>query len=298
MGYAGGGPGERCPEGKSLEDWQTSFYLVSLALFGLVFGSFANVVIWRFPRGESLSSPGSRCPKCGHPVRWHDNIPVVSWFALGGRCRDCGAPIAWRYPLVEALSGALWLSAGVAFGISIRASFAVVLFYLLLVLAFIDLDTMRLPNPMVLALAAVGVVGVAASHLLGEQVVPIVGVADSGLFANPVMTAALGVVLGIVPSLGIALIYGAVRGGSGLGMGDVKLLGAMGLFLGPYVLFAFFGGSVLGTLVGIPVAYRERGGEGARARIPFGPFLALGGVLAAWWGPAVWVWYAGSVGLV
>jgi leader peptidase (prepilin peptidase) / N-methyltransferase len=94
------------------------FYLVALFLSGLVFGSFGNVVIWRFPRGESLSHPGSHCPACETPIRWHDNVPLLSWLLLRARCRSCGSPIPPRYPVVELLGGLLWLAAGWRFGLT------------------------------------------------------------------------------------------------------------------------------------------------------------------------------------
>jgi len=154
------------------------FYVV-LLLFGLVLGSFANVVIWRLPRGESLVSPGSRCPGCGTPVRWHDNIPVISWLLLRGRCRSCEEPIALRYPLVELISGLLWLVAALVYGPSAQAAIGGLFFWTLLVLAFIDLDTMRLPNPIVASLAALGVLAALISQLTALELVPLTGGAES-----------------------------------------------------------------------------------------------------------------------
>jgi leader peptidase (prepilin peptidase)/N-methyltransferase len=113
-------------------------YLAVLAVSGLLFGSFANVLIWRVPRGESIVRPASHCPSCGRPIRPLDNVPIVSWLVLRGRCRDCGERIDIRYPAVEALSGLLWLAAGLAFGPTPRAAAAVAFFYLLMVLAVID----------------------------------------------------------------------------------------------------------------------------------------------------------------
>ena len=277
-----------------MEQISQTFFLVALLVFGLIFGSLANVVIWRFPRGESLSSPGSHCPKCGHDVRWYDNIPVVSWLALRGRCRDCGEPISPRYPAVELLSGLLWLAAGLAFGVSGTTVFAIVLFYLLLVLAFIDLDTKRLPNPIVLALAVVGLVGAAVSQAVGVTLCPVVGVAREGWLSGPLVAALFGAALGGGVTLGIALLYRSVRGADGLGMGDVKLMAAMGLYLGSYSLLALVLGSLLGTIAVLPALGR---GASGKTRIPFGPFLALGGVLAALLGPALWAWYSGVIGL-
>lgn len=274
------------------------FALALLGVSGLLFGSFANVVIWRFPRGESLSNPPSHCPRCGHPVRWYDNVPVVSWVALGGRCRDCGEPIAWRYPAVEALSAVLWVAAGLAFGWSLRTVWAVFFFYVLLILAFIDLDLRRLPNVLVGILAAVGLAGALVSQFSGIPAAPLVGGGGGGFWGQPLVLAVLGAVLGAGLSLAISLVYALVRRRQGLGMGDVKLLGAMGLFLGPYVLFAYLAGTLVGAMFAIvALAARPKPSAGDRAAahmtIPFGPWLAVGAVLTALWGPAAWAWYAG-----
>ena len=271
------------------------FWPLSLGLFDLLFGSFANVLIWRFPRGESVVSPGSHCPSCSRPVRWFDNVPLVSWLVLRGRCRDCGEPISARYPLVEALCGVLWFAAGLRYGLSLSAGACAAFFWLLLVLAFIDLDTYRLPNALVVALAAFGVVGVVASQAFGSTVLPLVGVSPEGALRQPAISAVVGVALGAGLSGGIAWLYGRLRGRTGLGMGDVKLLGAMGLFLGPYVLMALGLGSMVGAVVGLAGA--KRAAESAAThRIPFGPFLALGGAAAALTGPALWTWYMAVVG--
>jgi leader peptidase (prepilin peptidase)/N-methyltransferase len=265
------------------------FFLTALALFGLAFGSFANVVIWRFPRGESLSHPPSRCPACETPIRWYDNIPLVSWFLLRGRCRSCGTRISARYPTVEALSALLWAVAGVRFGQTWQTVFAVAFFYLLLILSFIDWDTMRLPDPFVGLTAVIGLAGAAASAAVGVALVPLTP--SVRLPAAPLTTALIGALLGVGVSLAIALLYSLIRKVDGFGGGDVKLLGAMGVFLGPYVLLAFFAGSVLGAIYGVIATAASR--LGLQTKFPFGPFLAVGAVLTALWGPTLWHLYAG-----
>jgi leader peptidase (prepilin peptidase)/N-methyltransferase len=265
-----------------------AIYLGVLGVFGLVFGSFGNVVIWRLPRGESLNSPPSHCPVCDTPIRYRDNIPIVSWLLLGGQCRECGARISARYPLIELLSGGLFVLAGALYGLTWQAIVAAFFFYVLLLLTAIDIDTMRLPNRLVLILFVGGVTLAVAGSLLDVPLVPLIQDED-GLLATPVAAAALGAAIGALVSLGIALAYSAVRGKQGLGFGDVKLLGAMGLYLGPYVLMAFFLGSLIGAVWGI--ASSRRAGEGVAHRIPFGPFLALGGVLTVVVGPSLWSAY-------
>lgn len=264
-----------------------------LFVFGVVFGSFANVVIWRYPRGESVSHPPSACPRCGTPIRWYDNIPLVSWLVLRGRCRDCGEPISVRYPLVELLSGVLWFAAGIRFGMTSQTAWAILLFYLLMILAFIDLDTMRLPNALVAGLFVSGAVGAIFGQLTGVPAVPLVGTGQ-GPWLAPVPAALIGSLSSAAVALLIAVAYASVRRREGFGMGDVKLLAAIGMFLGPYGVAVLFVGSVLGTVYGL-VASRRHDGSLA-FRFPFGPFLALAAVLVALYGPAVWTWYAGLLG--
>lgn len=272
----------------------TAAYFTALALFGLTFGSFANVVIWRFPRGESLSTPGSHCPSCDHPVRWYDNVPVVSWVLLRARCRDCGSRISARYPLVELASATLWVLAAARFGFAVRTVACIVLFYLLLLLTFIDIDTMRLPNPLVAALAAFGTVFVVASAVTSTPVAPLLW-NGTGPGPGSIIAAALGVALGAGPSLGIALLYEVVRKRQGFGMGDVKLLAALGIYLGPYVLMTLVIGSFVGAVWGVAAGMAS--GQGASAKIPFGPFLAVGAVVTVMVGPELWVWYMLIAGL-
>jgi len=272
------------------------FFLVGLFLFGLVFGSFANVVIWRYPRGESLGSPSSHCPSCGHPVRPRDNVPVFSWILLRGRCRDCNERISKRYPLVELLSGALWLAAGLQWGLTPRMVAGISFFFLLLILSFIDIDTMRLPNPLVGILAVIGLLGAVASQLLCIDVVPLLDVAGTGLLSHPLGFSAVGVLVGVGLSLGMALLYSLLRGAKGLGMGDIKFLGSLGLFLGPYVVGALFAGSMFAVgFAGLQAVAGKSPGEGLKAKVPFGPFLAIGAVTMSIWGAELWAWYAGLI---
>jgi leader peptidase (prepilin peptidase) / N-methyltransferase len=272
----------------ALPQW---LWLTTLFLFGLVFGSFGNVVIWRLPRKESLSSPPSHCPKCDTPIRWYDNIPLVSWLVLGGKCRDCKAPISPRYPGVELLCGVLWLAAGWRFGESFAALAAALLFYLLVLLAFIDWDTMRLPNSLVGIMFVSGLAGAAVSQFSGVPVTPLLISAASGPLAAPLVSALAGALAAAGIVLLIGLVYSAVRGGPGYGMGDVKLLAAMGVYLGLYSLMALFIGTLIGAVYGVISARRAR--EGGQHRFPFGPFLAIGGVATVLVGPWIWAWYAG-----
>lgn len=227
-----------------------------VGLLGLAVGSFLNVVVHRVPRRESVVTPASRCPGCKTPVAPRDNVPVLSWLALRGRCRHCGEPISARYPLVELATAVIF--AGVAAARGVDADLVRVLPFAaaLVALAAIDLDHHVLPNRIVVPLA---VFGVAAGAVLAASELPELLIAGAGAFA-------------------VLLVIALVQP-RGMGMGDVKLAGAAGLFLGlsvvPALLLAFLAGSVVG------LAMIARHGAAARKQgIPFGPFLALGSLLA------------------
>ena len=229
---------------------------------GLAVGSFFNVVIWRVPRGESLIAPGSHCPRCAAPVKPYDNIPVLSWLLLGGKCRTCRAPISLRYPAVELLTAGL----AVAGASLLHGAHAIVLGELLVLtlvpVALIDLDHRIIPN-VILAPAAVSAI------LAGAVTQP------SGLPEQLIAGAAAALFL-----LVVALAYPP-----GMGMGDVKLAGVLGLFLGRSVGVAILVALILGVTVGIGLMIQLGTEHGRKSKVPFGPFLAAGAVVALFWGP-------------
>lgn len=246
--------------------------LVVLVVFaaagGLLVGSFLNVVAWRLPRGESLVAPGSHCPGCDAPVRPYDNVPVLSWLLLRGRCRDCRVPISARYPLVEATSAALAVAVVLARHGAHDLALGLTLIALLVPIALIDLDHRIIPNRLT-ALGAVAALAIGAATDPGgvpEQL--IAGAAAAGF-----------------------LLAAALARPGGMGMGDVKLAGMLGLFLGREVAVALLAALVVGTVVGVAIMARRGVGEGRKTAIPFGPFLALGGVLALFAGHAILDWY-------
>ena len=272
------------------------YFIIVMALFGLLFGSFANVVIWRLPRGESIATPGSHCPSCDAPIAWYDNVPVVSWILLRAKCRRCGAPIAARYPAVEAACGVAYAAAAWRFGAGAQAVAAALLLWGLLALSLIDIAHFRLPNPLVGALAVIAGVGAVASEFTGLPIVPLVGVADSGLFSHPVVAAVLGAFAAGGTAFAVAEGYAFVRKREGLGMGDVKLLGVLGLFLGLYAFMALALASMLGVIVVLALS-RTTDEPLSQTRIPFGALLATGAAIVVFAGPELWSWYLGLVGL-
>lgn len=244
---------------------------VTLLLFGLVIGSFLNVVIHRVPRKESVVWPASHCPGCGSALRKRDNVPLFSYLALRGRCRDCRARISPRYPLVELATGILFAAAAYRFGPSPGLVSALILICFLVALAGTDLEHRLLPNVLVIPALVAGL-GVSA-------------------LANPSLWwtypfAALGVG-GFL--LALALLYPG-----GIGMGDVKMGAMLGAFLGAYAALAVFFGALAGAAAG--GALIAAGRAGRRTRLPFGSFMALGGLAVLFFGPGLWSGYLRLLG--
>ncbi len=235
-----------------------------VALVGLLVGSFLNVVIWRVPRGESIVAPGSHCPACENAVRPRDNIPVLSWLVLRGRCRDCGERISARYPLVEAGTAVVFVVLALRLGLDPALPAYLYLGSIGVALALIDLDVKRLPNVIVLPSYVVGIVLLAvAAAVTGEW--------------SDLLRAVLGMAALYGFYFGLALVYPA-----GMGFGDVKLAGVLGLYLGwlgwGEVVIGGFLGFLLGGVVGGVLMAVHRAGR--KSQIPFGPFMLMGAFLA------------------
>jgi leader peptidase (prepilin peptidase)/N-methyltransferase len=251
-------------------------------LLGLALGSFGNVLIHRVPLGQSLLRPGSHCPGCARPIRAWENIPLLSWVLLRGRCAGCGMAISVRYPLVEALVAGLFVLLALRWPLE-GAMFHYMPFVLLLVvLAFVDWDTFRLPNPLVLALALSGALSTLAAALFLPDARDILDPAGAGL----------GLLAGFGSLYAVRqLSRWWLKGQEGLGFGDVKLMGAAGVYLGwERTLLAIFLACVAGLLLALPVQ-RLKGSR----EIPFGPWLALGCLLALFIGDRILAWYIASV---
>jgi leader peptidase (prepilin peptidase)/N-methyltransferase len=235
--------------------------VVLSGVLGAVIGSFLNVVIHRLPLGESLASPGSRCPHCGTPVRPYDNVPVVSWLVLRGRCRHCGGPISPRYPVVELLTAVVFALVVAVRGFDDDLVLELPFVAALIALAGIDLDHKLLPNKIVYPMAAYGVVATLLVER-GDLVEHLV--AGAGAFAF--------------------FLVAVLAYPRGMGMGDVKLAGAMGVFLGVSVIPALLVAFLTGSIVGVAIIVRE--GTAARKKaVPFGVFLAIGGIVGVLVGP-------------
>ena len=238
------------------------------AIFGALIGSFLNVVAYRLPRSKSLVTPGSQCPGCDTPIKPYDNIPVLGWLMLRGRCRKCRTAISPRYPAVEALTAALAVAVILVEHSTVDKVLGLVLVGILVPVALIDLDHQIIPNK-ITAPAAILAVGIGLA--LKPSGVPEQLIAGAGAAAFL-----------------LVFVFAYPRG---MGMGDVKLAGVLGLFLGREVGVAIFVAVIAGTLVGAAVMARLGVQRGRKTRVPFGPFLALGGVVALLAGPAIVHWY-------
>ena len=246
--------------------------LIVLGVFGLMTGSFLNVVISRVPAGESVVTPRSRCPKCHKLISWYDNVPVVSFLMLSGRCRNCNTPISSRYPAVEFTTAIAFVLQAIAHGDDPIFLAARLVFTALLIALFVtDYETMRLPN--VLTLPGI-VIGVVCSTFLPP------GIRDS----------LIGVAVGAAIPWVIRWLWYQMKGVEAMGLGDVKMLAMIGAFLGwQQVWLVLFVASLIGAVIGI--AFIATGKRSMASKLPFGTFLAIAAYLASLGGAQFLDWY-------
>lgn len=242
----------------------TALLVVAAALYGTAIGSFLNVVIYRVPAGKSVVRPPSACPSCGHQITARDNIPVISWLVLRGKCRNCGAPISARYPLVELLTGAVWVGVALRFGWSWTLPAELALVTGLIALAFIDYDHLKLPRVIVWPL------GMTVLALL------VLAAGVQGMWHRLLVAV-------ICAAVEFAVLFGInFASPRALGFGDVRLSPVLGVALGwigwRYAFWGFLGANLLGAVVGLALIAAQRAGR--RTPIPFGVFLALGAFAA------------------
>jgi leader peptidase (prepilin peptidase)/N-methyltransferase len=242
------------------------------AIFGAVIGSFLNVVAYRLPRRESLVTPGSHCPQCGVPIRPYDNLPVVGWLMLRGRCRACRTQISARYPLVEALTAALAVSVVLTKHSVHDVILGLMLVAVLVPVSLIDLDHRVIPNKITLP-AAIAAIAIGLATRPGGVPEQLIAGGGAG---------------------GFLLVF-AIAYPRGMGMGDVKLAAVLGLFLGRQIAIALLVGVLAGTIFGVAVMARRGVAEGRKTAVPFGPFLAFGGVVALLAGASIVHWYVHSI---
>jgi leader peptidase (prepilin peptidase)/N-methyltransferase len=299
--------------------WGTVF----AALLGLAFGSFLNVCLSRWPRGESIIKPRSHCRTCGRVLPWWENVPLLSWVALRGKCRGCGAWIGWRHLIVEAAIGGLWAAVvwsslpsvldadlpGAVLWYQLATVFAKMMFlWLLAGLAVLDAEYLWLPD-------AITMPGIVVGLVLGILKAPIVSrlSASSGLplsdgiensrygIYTPALELLIGAVGAFVLILVIRWIYWLIRRREGIGLGDAKLMALLAAWLGfPRALLAFGVGAVLGAVMAVVVVslHRKRGGdEWGLLKLPLGTFLCIGGMVSSLWGREIIAAYLRWAGL-
>jgi len=248
---------------------------VVVFLFGLVIGSFANVAIYRIPEAKSLWAPRSFCPRCGKTIVWYDNLPLLSYAILRGRCRNCHQSISLGYPLVELITGLLYLAVFAKCGFAWKAELLPYLFMVtvLVIVSIIDIQKQIIPNKIMypsipIGLAAMGIV----SLVRGD--------------GNIILHSLIGLAIGGLP---LGLLALAIP--KGMGIGDAKLAAFSGIFLGYYQAIGLFFGFLLGSIIGIVLMLIGR--KGRKSRIPFGPYLAAGALIALMWGPNLYNFYRG-----
>ncbi|MBN4054399.1 prepilin peptidase [Nitrospira defluvii] len=251
---------------------------LSIFLFGLVFGSFINVCIYRLPREESIVLPASHCPSCNASIRWFENIPLISFVLLRGRCRSCRSVISWKYPLVEALHGFGFLYILLQFGFSIQTVVYCLFFSSLVLVTFIDLSHRIIPDFITLPGMAVGVI------------------AASTVLAPGAINSITGLILGGGLFYLVAVLSLAILKKEGMGGGDIKLIAMIGAFIGwRGMLLTIFLAACSGAVIGILLILIK--GRSRAEPIPFGPFLALGAAISLFWENEILGWYF-SIGMM
>ena len=280
-----------------------TYYFTVFACFAFALGacvaSFLNVCIWRLPRNESVVRPGSHCPKCNAPIKWYQNIPILSWCCLRGRCANCHEPISLRYTIVELLGGVLFLMAYFQWAmpsilrqmpilglVPIGDMWLVAAEWLvitgLILGSFIDLEHFYLPDRVTIGGM---ILGVPISFLVPE----LQGQTERLL---ALYWSLGGMSAGFLFLWGIGAFFSKLFKKEALGFGDVKLIGAVGAFFGPVaVLFTIILSSLAGSLAGLLLVARGRAKLGGFTAVPYGPFLAIGALVWMYWGPLLVEWY-------
>lgn len=266
--------------------------------FGVIVGSFLNVVIHRVPNEESIVFPNSACPKCGNAIKAYDNIPVISWLMLGGKCRNCKEKIAARYPLVELMTAFLYLIVYWQIGFNWYLPVSLIFVSAMVSLIFIDAEHMILPNvityPLLIFALLVRIlfpIFFTAEYFADLQHAPINNFADYPLWAVSLIGAMFGALVGGGSLWLVGELWKRLRGVDAMGMGDVKMMAAVGALLGwRLTLISIFLGAFSGAIIGMFMIARSKDKD-FQAQIPFGIFLGIGSVIALLFGEQLVSWY-------
>jgi leader peptidase (prepilin peptidase)/N-methyltransferase len=247
-------------------------FLIYAGILGVSVGSFMNVCVSRLPRGESLIRPRSKCPGCGGPIAWYDNVPLLSWILLRGHCRQCRQPISIQYPAIELVTAAIWVGMALLYGPTWRSLQGSILFSLLLTISLIDARHYLIPDA--LSLGGLGA-GLALALLPGPP---------------SILTALIGGALGFGVLLAVGVLGEWVFKKPAMGGGDIKMMAMVGAFLGPAgAMLTIFLGALAGTIVFAPLSLKTK------KEVPFGVFLGLGAAIAFLFGEALVDWYSNTV---
>lgn len=247
-------------------------------VIGAMIGSFLNVCIYRWPAGQSVIRPRSRCPSCGNPLAWYDNIPIFSWLALRGRCRNCGVPIPVQYPIIELTVALIWTAAAIRFGLSIDALSSALFLTIMLGIAVTDAREMVIPDQFTWPGT---IIGLALAALPG---------------GITLLSAFLGAAGSALAFWLLQLAAEKALKKPALGTGDIFMMAVVGAFLGPAgAVLTVMLGSLLGLIVGVPIMLSRGKLERMATYLPLGTFLALGAAIAHGWGPQLIEWYVGFV---
>ena len=261
---------------------------------GACIASFLNVVIWRVPRGESIVSPPSHCPKCNAAIKWYQNIPILSWLALRGKCANCKAPISPRYILIEALGGLLFLAAFREYGLTIDTPVMWIWISLMIVGSMIDFDHKLLPDFVTVGGMVLGVGFVMVKVALAALCM---GGFDLAL-ASPVLVSMVGLVFGFGLLWLIRFLGSKAFKREAMGLGDVFLMGAVGALFGPVaVLVTLILSSVFGSIVGVSMVALSKTKFGKFVEIPYGPYICMGCLAWMFYGPELVNWYLRLMGV-
>lgn len=249
-----------------------SFSAAMFFILGAILGSFFNVCIWRIPRKESIVKPPSHCPSCDNLIKWYDNIPIISYIFLAGKCRKCREKISIRYPAVEFLTGILFSLSFLIYGYQMYILFVFVFISFMIIMSFIDIDHYLLPDRFTLTLIPLGILSILVRKDFNLQ--------DS--------------LLGILVGGGIIFLFSAgyylFKKKIGMGGGDIKLMAGVGAFVGPKLaLFTILLATILALIAAVPFLVTKK--KGLDAMLPFGPFLALAGILCLFWGDIIFDWW-------
>ena len=271
----------------SSADAHTYFAIVAFILGGMV-GSFLNVCVYRIPAGLSIVKPASRCPKCESAIKWYDNLPIVSWLVLGAKCRNCRAPISWQYPLVEAVTAVLFLLVFIRFGFAYITPIYLVFAASMVLVTFVDLTDWTIPDEVTIPGVPIGIaISIVAMFLPSLNL-------NVPELRETVFDSLLGVLVGGGILYGLDRFSLLVLGKPGMGFGDVKLNAMLGAFFGwkgaiMIIVISAFVGSFVG--IGLILIGRLRGEKDASHYLPFGPYLAVAGLIVMFFGSDIFIYY-------